>query len=177
VRLFVALDLPWEVREALAGLAGSLAGARWVPPKNYHLTLRFIGEAASHVAEEIDLALQGVRGRRMELALRGTGTFDRAGRPTALWAGIERNERLDHLQNKIETALQRSGLPPEKRRFQPHVSLARVDGVAEPVLARWVQSHNLLRIPSVQISSFTLFSSQLGKEQPVYTPEVDYELE
>ena len=45
MRLFVALDLPWALRERLAMLSGSgIPGARWVPPENYHLTLRFIGE-------------------------------------------------------------------------------------------------------------------------------------
>ena len=44
MRLFVALDMPWSVREQLAALSGSgIPGARWVPPENYHLTLRFIG--------------------------------------------------------------------------------------------------------------------------------------
>ena len=95
---------------------------------------------------------------------------------TTLWAGVVRNERLDHLQGKIETALQRIGLEPERRRFQPHVSLARVDGVAEAVLAGWVQAHNLLRTEPVTIDSFTLFSSQPGPDQPVYTAEVDYAL-
>lgn len=176
MRLFVALDMPWSLREVLTGLCGGLTGARWVAPENFHLTLRFIGEARPHIAEEIDLALQCLRVRRLELELAGTGIFERNGRISTLWAGVERNGRLEHLQNKIETALQRIGLQPERRRFQPHVSLARVDSVAEPALAGWVQAHNLLRTGPVPIDSFTLFSSQPGPDQPVYTPEVDYEL-
>ena len=175
MRLFVAIDLPWEVRETLSGLCGGLAGARWVAPENLHLTLRFIGETRRHVAEEIDLALDALRGRRFELALSGTGLFER-GRTSVLWAGIARDDRLDHLQAKIETALQRAGLPPERRRYQPHISLARVDAVAHPLLAGWVQAHNLLRTAPVPIDGFTLFSSQPGPDQPVYTAEVDYAL-
>ena len=72
--------------------------------------------------------------------------------------------------------MQRAGLPAERRRFQPHVSLARVDAVPEPVLAAWIQSHNLLRTPDVTIERFSLFSSQHGPDQPVYIAEVDYEL-
>ena len=177
MRLFVALDLPWTLRETLSGLSGGLSGARWVAPENLHLTLRFIGEVRRDRAEEIDLALHALRGRRFELSVSGTGLFDRGGRPSVLWAGIDRCERLDHLQTKIETALQRAGVAPERRRFQPYVSLARVDAVAEPLLAGWVQSHNLLRTGPVPIDSFTLFSSQPGPDQPVYTAEVDYELE
>jgi 2'-5' RNA ligase len=176
MRLFVGLDMPDPLRDRLTALCGSLAGARWTPPANFHLTLRFIGETRSDVAEEIDHALAAIRAPALSLTLSGTGTFNRAGRPRALWAGIERNELLERLRSKIETALQRIGLAPDRKRFQAHVTLARVDGIAEGVVAGWVQAHNLLRSESVPITHFTLFSSKLGKEQPVYTAEVDYEL-
>ena len=176
MRLFVGLELPDPLRERLAALHGSLAGARWTPPANLHLTLRFIGEVGRDTAEEIDHALAALRPRGFMLTLSGTGVFDRGGRPASLWAGTERSPALDHLHGKIETALQRIGLPPERRRFQPHVTLARLDGIADGLLASWMQRHNLMRSESVPVTHFTLFSSLLGKEQPVYTAEVDYEL-
>ncbi|MCC7283137.1 MAG: RNA 2',3'-cyclic phosphodiesterase [Acetobacteraceae bacterium] len=176
MRLFVALALPDSLRLVLAGLAGGVPGARWVPAANLHLTLRFIGEVQSWQAQEIDDALAAVRSRGFELSLAGIGTFESAGRVTTLWARAERNERLSHLQQKIETALQRAGMAPERRRFAPHVTLARVDQVPEAKLARWVQAHSLFRAEPVLVEHFTLFSSQLGKEFAVYTPEVDYAL-
>jgi 2'-5' RNA ligase len=177
MRLFVALDLPWALRQRVAMLAGSgIPGARWVPPENYHVTLRFIGETPAFRAEEIDHALAALKARGFELTLSGVGTFARAGRSTALWVGVERNAQLDHLQNKIETALQRIGLEPERRRFAPHVSLARLDNPVEAKLAAFVQAHNLFRAEPVPVAHFTLFSSLLSKEQAVYTPEVEYAL-
>ena len=203
MRLFVGLDLPEALRERLAALYGSLAGARWSPPANLHLTLRFIGEVRPDVApaggqpqgarrarpvelapragaDEVDHALSAIRARRFDLALSGVGIFDRGGRrsgvPRTLWAGGEGREPLEHLRGKIETALQRIGLPAERKRFQPHVTLARVDAIEAPVLASWVQAHNLLRSPGVPLAHFTLFSSLLGKEHPFYTAEVEYEL-
>jgi 2'-5' RNA ligase len=178
MRLFVAIDLPWVLRDRLSALAGGLPGARWVPPENYHLTLRFIGEVPAHRAEEVDLALAALRGRGFSLALAGVGIFSKAGRVTSLWAGVERNPQLDHLQGKIETALQRAGLDPERRRFAPHVTLARLDASTEvEKLAQYVQAHNLFRAEPIQVEHFTLFSSQLGKEASVYTAEVEYALE
>ncbi len=176
MRLFVALDLPWALKQRLRMLAGGVPGARWVPPENYHLTLRFIGETPKHRAEEIDEALLALRARPFTLCLSGIGTFDKGGRAVSLWAGVERNPALDHLQNKIETALQRVGVEPERRRFAPHVTLARLDNVPEAKLAGFIQSNNLFRAEPVAVEHFTLFSSRLGKEQAVYTPEVDYEL-
>jgi RNA 2',3'-cyclic 3'-phosphodiesterase len=177
MRLFVAIDLPWQLRQRVATLSGAgIPGAKWAPPDNYHITLRFIGETPAYRAEEIDHALTALKARRFELTLAGVGTFAKSGRSTALWVGVERNERLDLLQSKIETAMQRIGLEPERRRFAPHVSLARLDNAVEGKLAAFVQANNLFRAEPVTVAHFTLFSSLLGKEQPVYTPEVEYGL-
>ncbi len=176
MRLFVALELPWELRQRLAALGGGVPGARWIPAENLHLTLRFIGEVPPFRAEEIDHALAALRGRRFPLALAGIGTFAKAGRETMLWVGVERSEPLEHLQGKIETALQRTGLEPERRRFAPHVSLARLDNAAPEKLAAFVQRHNLFRTEPFEVEHFTLFSSRLGKEQAAYEAEVEYEL-
>jgi 2'-5' RNA ligase len=177
MRLFVALDLPWELRQRLAMLSGAgIPGARWVPPENYHLTLRFIGEMPGYRAEEIDQALAGIKTRGFALTLAGIGTFHKGGRSVQLWVGAERNPALDHLQNKVETALQRIGLEPERRRFAPHVTLARLDNPPEAKLAAFVQANNLFRSEPVPVEHFTLFSSLLGKDQAVYTPEVEYAL-
>jgi RNA 2',3'-cyclic 3'-phosphodiesterase len=140
------------------------------------VTLRFIGEAPRYLAEEIDQALAALKAPSFPLRLAGVGTFAKGGRSQSLWIGVERSEPLDRLQGKIETALQRCGLEPERRRFQPHLTLARLDNGAEAKVAAFVQAHNLFRAEPVQVEHFTLFSSLLGKDQPVYTPEVEYGL-
>ena len=177
MRLFVGLDLPWELRQRIAPLATvGMAGAKWVPPENYHLTLRFIGEVPPDRAEEIDDALAAIKGKGFALTVAGVGTFAKSGRPTALWVGVDRNEALERLQAKIETALRRIGLESERRKFQPHITLARLNDVAEAKLAGFVQAHNLFRADPIEVEHFTLFSSQLGKEQSVYTAEVECDL-
>jgi 2'-5' RNA ligase len=176
LRLFVALDLPPALRDALASRASGLPHARWVPPENYHLTLRFIGEVEPWRAEEVDECLAALRGRPFDLALSGAGLFEKAGRIHSVWIGAERNDALAALQAKIETALQRIGLPPEKRRFAPHVTLARTDRAAPEKCIAWVQANNLFRAATVRMEEFTLFSSRLGQEASVYTPEVAYAL-
>ncbi len=177
MRLFVALDLPWDTRQHLAVLAGGIPGARWAPPEHYHLTLRFIGEVVAHEAEEIDHSLATIRARPFPLALAGIGTFAKSGRATQLWAGIEPAPALSLLQSKIEQALRRAGLAPERRRYTPHVTLARLDHAAPDKLAEFVQSHNLFRAEPVAISHFALFSSRLGKQAAVYTAEIEYPLQ
>ena len=182
MRLFVGLELPWEARRRLAMLGGGgvhgrgIAGARWVPMENFHLTLRFIGDVPAYRAEEVDEALVALRAKRFALELAGVGTFAKGERDTTLWVGVTRNPALDHLAGKVETALQRAGVPAERRRFAPHVTLARLDNAAPDKLAGFVQAHNLFRAGPIEVDYFTLFSSQLGKEAAVYSPEVEYDL-
>jgi RNA 2',3'-cyclic 3'-phosphodiesterase len=176
LRLFVALALPALVRTQLAALAGGIPGARWVPPENYHLTLRFIGEIEAWRAEEVDAALGAIRAPRFDLALAGIGHFEKGGRIQSLHVTAERSEALARLQAKVETALQRSGLGPERRRFAPHVTLARTDRAETGKLVAFLQTHALFRAGPVPVEHFTLFSSHLGKEAAHYVPEVEYEL-
>ena len=175
-RLFTAIEIPRDAALCLSFLRGGLPSARWIDTENYHLTLRFIGAIERWRAEEVDEALAAIRARPFDLSLCGVGTFEKAGRIQSLWVGVERTEALSHLQAKVETALQRVGLEPERRRFAPHITLARVDRAEVPKLISYVQAHNLFRAPPVRMEQFTLFSSLLGKEHSVYTPEVEYAL-
>lgn len=176
LRLFVALSLPPLVKAQISALSGGIPGARWVPPENYHLTLRFIGEVQGWQAEEVDTALAAIRCPRFDLALAGVGTFEKAGRIQSLHVTAERSDALTRLQAKVETALQRVGLEPERKRFAPHVTLARTDRAETHKLIGFVQAHSLFRTPPVTVEHFTLFSSFLGKEAAHYVPEVEYEL-
>ena len=176
MRLFVALELPLAMRLQLATLSGGVPGARWVKVENYHLTLRFIGEVPPFRAEEIDWALSELKARQFPLQLAGIGMFEKAGRVTSIWVGVVRDPRLDLLQAKIETALQRIGFDPERRRFAPHVTLARLDRPVTPKTTEFVQRHSLFRSDTLLVTYFTLFSSRLGKESAAYYSEAEYYL-
>ena len=176
MRLFVAVEIPEEVKDRLAGLTGGLPGVRWVRPESYHLTLRFIGEVPGYIAEELDAALAHIRAKPFHLGLSGLGTFEKAGRVQSLHVVAERTPGLAHLQSKIETALQRAGLLAQRKRFAPHVTLARMDGAPMDKLVGFIQTHNLFRTEPVMVERFFLYSSQLNKEAAVHTPEVEYAL-
>ncbi len=116
IRLFAALDLPEPVAESLMRLQSGVPGARWQTREQLHLTLRFIGEVDGRDAASIDDMLSAIHDPRFTLELKGVGEFG-GKNPRALWAGAAPNEALKHLQRKIETALQRLGLPPEERKY------------------------------------------------------------
>ena len=176
IRLFAALALPEAVRQHLAQVRAPLPGARWVPLENLHVTLRFIGEVEPWVASDIDALLSRVVVPSFDIRLAELGTFGSRSRVRALWAGVEKTEPLTHLQAKIETACGRAGLPPEGRKFHPHVTLARCKNVPEEPAAAFAATHQGFDLPAISIGSFTLYSSRTGRAGAVYAPEAVYPL-
>lgn len=176
LRLFVALVLPEPVRLRLSLLGGGVPGARWVPVENLHLTLRFVGEVDEGRSQDIDAALQSVRAPGFALILEGIGYFGPARAARSIHIGVRRNPALDHLYQKIESALVRSGCEPEGRKFSPHVTLARLRNAPGGRIAAFVAENNLVREGPIPIESFTLFSSFLSHSEPIYRAERVYPL-
>ncbi len=178
MRLFVALSLPEEVRERLDALAGSgIPGARWVPPENLHLTLRFVGEVDGGQARDLHDTLSAIDAPAFDLTLEGLATFGEGPKLRSLHVGVPPTPALTHLQAKVESAVARAGLPAERRKFKPHVTLARFKGDPGPKLGRFIAQNSPLRLGPFTVEHFALFSSVLGSDGPHYTEEVVYELE
>ncbi len=176
IRLFIGVSLPDEIATRLNPLCIGLPGARWVDPANMHITLRFIGEIGEPDVEEIDERLSKIGADPFDLALRGFGTFGHDQKARALWAGVTPSPPLAHLQAKIESAVVRSGQPPEKRKFASHVTLARFSRCEPSRLETFIAGNNLFQTGPFHVDHFTLFESSLGKVGPVYTPLTTYEL-
>jgi 2'-5' RNA ligase len=175
--LFIALGLPGAAKEKLAEISSGIPGADWVEPKQYHLTLRFLGEVDRPVFLDLREGLMSLSARSFYLSLRGLGVFPPRGAPETLWVGTERNEELKSLRNKIESLVVRRGQPPESRKFHPHVSLARVRASRPEWVGDFVAGHSLFSIPDIAVQSFALFSSKLTPDGSVHTLEREYPLE
>jgi len=176
IRLFVAVDLPETVRQRLALVRAPLPDARWVPTENMHLTLRFIGEVAPSLATEIDTLLSRINAPPFEMRLGRLGTFGSRGRVRILWAGIDGNEALVHLQAKVESACVRAGLPPDPRKFHAHVTLARCKDVREELTAEFIATHDGFDLPAMPVDQFVLYSSHTGRAGAIYSQEAVYPL-
>ncbi len=176
IRLFVALEIPAEVRERLSHLKGGVPGARWLPPEQLHLTLRFIGDVAENVAADVRTELARVKAEPFDFTVDGTGCFGEGRKARVLWAGIEANEALNHLQKKVEIAVEHAGLEPETRKFTPHVTLARLRHPKPDRVRDWLESNSTFRADPIRADRFTLFSSFLSSEGALHTPEESYAL-
>lgn len=177
VRLFVALPLPEDTRERLAGLGFGLKGVRWVPPENLHITLRFIGEVEEGLAREIDAALLDLRAPAFSLGLSGLGLFGTGAKMRILWAGVEKSPALLTLRGRIEAALRPLGLAPDGRNYSPHITLARLDKPDPARLQAFVEGNSLAVSETLSVTGFGLYSSLLGRAGPTYTEEAHYPLE
>ena len=128
-RLFVALDLPDEVREGLArwqarGLEDP--ALRPMRPEALHVTLVFLGYQAEKAIPGIAKILDEAGPRPVELRFDPEPSPIPKGRPR-LYAVGGRSEPASGLQRELSEALSKAGLyEPEKRSFWPHVTVARV---------------------------------------------------
>ncbi|HKW42395.1 MAG TPA: RNA 2',3'-cyclic phosphodiesterase [Gemmatimonadales bacterium] len=131
MRLFLALNLPVAVREALWNVTAPLRDAgmpvKWVRGDGIHVTLKFLGEVADEREPELVAALGRAAsgGRALALALGGFGVFPDFRRPRVVWAGIAPEPALEILQHRIEQEFAPLGFPTEARPFRPHVTLGR----------------------------------------------------
>jgi 2'-5' RNA ligase len=175
LRLFVGIEFPPELKLHLSLLQSGVAGAKWVDPGNFHLTLRFIGEVDEGTAADVDEALLRLKARPFSLQLAGTGTFG-GDKPRQLWVGVEREPTLTTLQGKIELALIRARLPPEPRKFSPHVTLARLRDPRRGELQEYLAAHAQFRAEPLRVDRFSLIASYPTKAGSVYEDQTDYEL-
>lgn len=174
-RLFVALRPPPALRRQLLGIMGGVPGARWQDDGQLHLTLRFIGEIDRHQADDVAAALATLRARPLCVALQGVGHFDRNGHGGALWAGVGPREPLAAFARKVDQALVRAGLPPERRAYLPHITLARLGrraGDVQPFLA----AHATLTSDPMTLDAFLLYESHLGSDGAMYEAVQHYPL-
>ena len=186
MRIFVAIDLPQEIREALAslvnGLRDRLRGVRWVRPQGVHLTLRFIGEVDEERVEMLRSALrEAIPGSSPPFGLhvRGLGVFPESGRPRVLWVAVEQAAgRLSAIQREVELAAMSAGFPEETRPFRPHLTVGRFGGGG-----RLQESESLLeefrdaRHGSFTVSSVTIFQSLLNPGGAEYRRLEEYPLD
>jgi 2'-5' RNA ligase len=166
VRLFIAAELPVEVREALAETSASLRDAvrgRYVGSDLFHVTLAFLGEVPSARIGEIEALLaEATRGHApFEVTLGPLGSFGRA-RRAVLWQGFERGrDGLDALAADVRASLAEAGFAFDGKGFLPHVTLMReanLTGGSLPVPV----------VESGTLDTVTLFSSDLSGPRPRY---------
>jgi len=164
-RLFVAIDLPEEMRGQVSSLYYGFPKTRWTPSEQLHLTLRFIGEVDGLLFRQIVDNLETLEFSPFTLQFNGLGYFPPRRHPNILWVGVSKNEALTRLQRRLETRLVKIGLEPERRKFHPHLTIARLSpSTSLAKLADYLALNGAFTLPPFTIKEFHLYSSQLTRQ-------------
>lgn len=175
-RIYVALDLPEDVVDQVDWLCIGLPEVRWVDLDDMHVTLRFIGDVDHPTYEEIGEALADVWAPPLELSLQGIGHYPPRGEPTTLWIGVRPSEGLQALKRRVDRQLRSVGIPFDPRRYEPHLTIARVRGpLPENRMGSFLKRLSLYRSEPFTVSGFTLYSSVLRPDGAIHTPEATYD--
>ncbi len=181
IRMFIAIELPDEVRKGLAGLRKELQReehrfVKWVNAEGIHLTLKFLGNIPAGRVTEITGAMEETAKAitPFHLEISGLGSFPNLKQVRVLWVGIGGEvERLKELQQGIDSGLASLGFAREDRPFVPHLTLARVRQGASPSerrsLAELVDTAVFEDRYEVKIETVSLMRSQLTPTGAIYS--------
>ena len=158
MRLFVAIELSKNVKDALINAQNEMydGGVRgsYTPEENLHLTLAFIGEVPD--AEPVLEALSAVSFTSFALAPEGLGCFG-----DLWWAGMRRSPPLAALASRVRRALAEGGIPFDRKRFSPHITLIRKARGDMPGIG--------IDGPVMTVEAFSLMRSDRGRKGMIYT--------
>lgn len=176
IRLFVAVDTPREIRDALTGLRDRLkhsgADVRWESPEKFHITLKFIGDAPEELLPDFVSLLEGVAAHRAQVEIRygGIGCFPDRHDPRVIWVGVaDPRGLLADLAQEIEDGCAVLGVPRERRGFHAHVTLGRVKSRRNlGSLLATMESATFENLPAT-VSAMLFMKSELTPGGSVYT--------
>ena len=129
MRLFIALDIPAEIRERLNQYVERVKkfapDARWARIESLHVTLKFIGEVAAAKVQEIQTGLTQIKAQPFDVEFKDVGFFPNPRSARVFWAGVTASDALPRLASAVEKSVEKLGIPREKRAYHAHLTLAR----------------------------------------------------
>lgn len=167
-RLFFALLPPPAVASTLDDLCEGITDAHWEAESDFHLTLAFLGDVPEHLVRHLVDAADAVRTSSFRLELESVGVFPSRGRPRVLWAGVKKESHLSTLQRVLSVELRHAGFELERRKFHPHVTLARIPDSPADDVSDWLGRHLSFRAGPFGVFEFHLVSSERPGHGPRY---------
>ncbi len=134
LRLFVAIEIPPKLKDALIGVTARLAlerwdAVRWVRPEGFHITIKFLGDTPASRVPAIEQAIATLASQqpRFDLTLGGMGFFPSGANANHIYVGLGGDlAALNSLQRASEAAFASLGYASENKPFKPHITLGRL---------------------------------------------------
>jgi 2'-5' RNA ligase len=172
-RLFVAIELPKSVTQALVALNPQLRGVRWLAPEQMHLTISFLGDVEATAEEKLREKLSAIRWSAFFLPITRLGTFPTKGRPNIIWIGVGAGHpHLFQLHKRVQDAALAAGLEPDLRPWHPHITIARCRDVSAESIRPFIKAHDDFDAGMIHVESFCLNSSTLSPTGSLYASEL-----
>jgi len=168
-RLFIALNPSDLQRAALHQLRTDAFPARWTPPEQYHLTLRFLGDTPPDRASALKDALADFAAAPCPMGGTGLGTFPSLRKPRVLYACVNPAPALMELQTRVDALCTRLGFAAERHSFTPHLTVARLRKAEPTTVYRFVRSHAGWTYPLHMANRLTLYKSRLRAGGALHT--------
>jgi len=181
LRAFLASELPAQIQDAIhqstAGLRQALGDdlVRWVPARNVHLTLKFLGDISPSSVDLIQqmLLAEASQFPAFEMQVEGLGCYPNPRRARVLWVGLKAPPELASLQRAVEAAAARLGYESEERGFSPHLTIGRVRQNASAADLQKVrgalEATQVPALGTVRVDAIHLFKSELHPQGSIYT--------
>lgn len=174
-RLFSALEITDNVASQLELMRGGIPGARWIERDAYHVTLRFYGDMDDRTANDLAEELARIECGPFEISLKELGYFGGA-KPHSLHVKVTENEALSRLQSATERAARGLNVKLDRRKFMPHVTIARLKDAQSGDVEAFINQHNLYRSEEIEVERFVLMSARSSRGGGPYVVEEAYDL-
>ncbi|MCX6707919.1 MAG: RNA 2',3'-cyclic phosphodiesterase [Candidatus Woesearchaeota archaeon] len=172
MRLFIALGISREAIDELKKAQAKLVYSKLTLVKEFHLTLKFLGEVEENAVEGIKEKLSKVKFEGFDACTNGLGVFPSIESIRVIWAGLEPKDKIEVLQNKIEDSLK--GVFAKDDKFHAHITIARVKFIENK--KQFKDSLNNIKLKKIKfrVDSFKLIKSTLLPVGPVYEVLEEY---
>jgi 2'-5' RNA ligase len=165
------------IQEATACARASLGSelVRWVPIRNIHLTLKFLGDSPRSTLKLVEDAMEAevTRYAPFDVLVGGSGAYPHKDRPRVFWVGLNAPRALAALHHKLDQATARLGYDSENRGFSPHLTIGRVrPNVQTAGMQRLREELGRTRVGNlgtVHVQAVHLFKSDLQPTGSKYT--------
>jgi len=181
LRTFIAVDFPPPIIDKLDRIINYFkkqlpeSPLKWVAAHQLHLTIKFIGELPDYQLPKIKSILTNAIGNQLvfTMGIEGLGMYPNEQKPRVVWLGIAGKRPLIVLHNILDQALEKIGIPPEKHKFNPHLTLARVrrqaDQIAVMEIGKRLCQFKVDSLGTINVEKISFYQSKVTPKGPIYS--------
>ena len=182
IRAFLAIDLDDDLKPKINKIIREFkeanANIKYVDLQNLHFTLKFFGdidtEGIDLIAEKIEKVLNDFDS--FTIKIKGCGAFPNKNRIKVIWVGLDEDQILKELHDKLDKEFNSLGFDLDKK-FSSHLTIGRMrSGKGKEKVKNTIESFNDVDIGSMEVTNIVLKKSTLTPAGPIYEDLIEFKL-